>query len=276
MKKIDLTGKSFGDLVVIEEINDRCKKSVMWKCRCKCGNIINVSSGNLLSGNSKSCGCRNRTKDLTNMRFGKLVALYRTTEIGSRRPMWMCKCDCGNLCEVGRYDLESGGTRSCGCLARDHARKLNFKHGLSNSRLYSIWRHMKQRCYDVSNVKYKNYGARGIKICDEWNSEVDGYVNFYNWAMSHGYKEDLTIERIDVNDDYCPENCEWIPLKYQAFNKVSTPRTIDGYSIPKICYDRDLDYKKMLLCLNKFVDRKATKNELLAMYLNTFPPIKTK
>ena len=265
----DLKGKRFGKLVVLDRVDSK------WKCICDCGNITFANASNLKSGNTKSCGCLTKTKDLTNMRFGRLVAIKRITPDGSKRPIWLCKCDCGNQCKVGGYDLRVGHTRSCGCLLRDRMKFLNRKHGLSNTRLYDTWIHMKRRCYDETNSHYKSYGARGIKICDEWLNDKDGFVNFYNWAMSNGYKEDLTIERIDVNGDYCPENCEWIPSYLQSLNRQTSLRTKDGYSVGRICYDRNLDYNKILECLRK-LNFNATKNELIDEYLHTFPPIKTK
>ena len=91
-----------------------------------------------------------------------------------------------------------------------------YTHGLSKTRLYSILRNMKQRCYNPNNPRYNVYGAIGIKVCDEW---LNDFKSFYDWAMSNGYRDDLTIERIDVNGNYCPDNCCWITNKEQQFNK---------------------------------------------------------
>ena len=88
-------------------------------------------------------------------------------------------------------------------------------HGLGKPKTYSHWYNMKTRCFNKNNAKYKNYGGRGITVCDEWIS----FVNFHNWAINNGFEEGLTLERIDVNGNYCPENCTWIPMSQQAKNR---------------------------------------------------------
>lgn len=172
--------------------------------------------------------------DLLGKRFGRLTVVGRGESTKDKKAVWVCKCDCGNTKAVPASSLKSGHTRSCGCLFYD-SRKIVaekqkgekshfYKHGLSDSRINSIYRGMKKRCYDKNEPAYRNYGGRGIKVCDEWLSD---FMSFYRWAMGNGYNDDLSIDRIDVNGDYCPENCRWTDRKTQANNT----RTNRKYSL---------------------------------------------
>lgn len=154
-------------------------------------------------------------QDLTGKRFGKLVVIERTNNRG-KHTMWKCKCDCGNYTITGASELKNGTTKSCGCLKFE---RRNEKHGLSKTRLHRIWCKMKERCLNENNPAYKWYGGRGINVCKEW---LDDFVSFYNWSIKNGYSDDLSIDRIDVNGNYEPNNCRWIPLKEQALNTRNT------------------------------------------------------
>lgn len=156
--------------------------------------------------------------DLTGKRFGKLTVIeYSHTERNGNeiRAYWKCKCDCGNETTVKGKELKSGNTKSCGCLKIERG---NHTHNLSKTRLYTIFCHMKDRCYNKNSRLYKWYGGRGITVCNEW---LNDFQTFYDWAMSNGYKENLTIERKDVNGNYCHENCCWITKSEQQSNKRS-------------------------------------------------------
>lgn len=149
-------------------------------------------------------------KDLTGQRFGHLFVVEKTDLRQNRLVMWKCICDCGNETIVQGQNLRNGHTQSCGC------RKANIpKHGLTGKRVYRIWRDMKQRCNNPRSHNYKNYGGRGISVCDEWQT----FEPFYEWAMANGYRDDLTIDRIMVNENYSPSNCRWATWKEQAANK---------------------------------------------------------
>lgn len=154
-----------------------------------------------------------KLQDLTGKRFERLVVVERTAN-NKRQPVWICKCDCGNYTKVQSSNLKSGNVRSCGCLAKEI--KPSLTHGLHGTRLYEIWHGMKQRCYLPTVKPYKNYGGRGIKVCDEWKND---FMSFYNWAITNGYREYLTLDRIDNDGNYEPNNCRWITRKEQSNNK---------------------------------------------------------
>lgn len=154
--------------------------------------------------------------DLTGQKFGRLTVVERAEDYvgksGNRKVRWLCKCECGKEAIIRGCDLKDGHTKSCGCDPKRH----NKKHGLGGTRLYSTWNGMKRRCSNPNDKEYKNYGGRGVKVCDEW---IDDFTKFYNWAVSHGYDDNLTIDRIDVNGNYEPSNCRWVTMKTQQNNK---------------------------------------------------------
>jgi hypothetical protein len=156
-------------------------------------------------------------KELTGMRFGKLTVLDRAQNDKRGQSMWNCLCDCGKATVVNGYYLTTEHTRSCGCVKKSMGGR-NKTHGQSNTALYRVWSTMKRRCHAPTNQKYKNYGARGIKVCAEWKKD---FSEFYRWATKNGFQRGLTIDRIDVNGDYCPENCKWSTLIEQAQNKTN-------------------------------------------------------
>ena len=164
-------------------------------------------------------------QDLTGQRFGRLVVIERVEDYirpnGQSQVQWRCKCDCGNEKITIAYSLTHGLCTSCGCARTERIVNMNYEHGQSNSSLYRRWQHMKDRCYNPNDKRYKNYGRRGIKVCDEW---LNSFENFYNWAINNGYQEGLTIDRIDVDGNYEPSNCRWVTTKEQQFNKRNNKR----------------------------------------------------
>ncbi len=156
--------------------------------------------------------------NLIGKRFERLIVIERSENI-KERVAWKCQCDCGNTKIVTSQDLKHKKVKSCGCLRKETAcinNRKTIKHNKTNTRLYRIWQGIKSRCYYNKNLEYKNYGARGIKICDEW---LHDFMNFYDWAMQNGYKEELTIDRINVDGNYEPNNCRWVTYRIQENNR---------------------------------------------------------
>jgi hypothetical protein len=146
-------------------------------------------------------------------RFSRLT-IIKEVEQRNKARFFLCRCDCGVEKEIRLALLRNGHTKSCGCLKRDHLISMTYKNGQSRTKLYSIWRSMKQRCLNSNSQAYDYYGGRGIKVCEEWMD----FEIFQNWAVNNGYKEGLTIERIDNDGNYEPSNCKWIPQSKQSNN----------------------------------------------------------
>lgn len=158
-------------------------------------------------------------KDMTGLRFGRLVVLERAENDAQQNAQWLCRCDCGNTTIVRGGALRQGRTVSCGCVlseaSRERMKRIATKHGHSDSPLYKVRQAMIERCYKPQNKAYKNYGGRGITVCDEWR---DSFEAFYDWAISHGYKRGLEIDRINNDGPYSPDNCRWVTSKVNSRN----------------------------------------------------------
>lgn len=218
MKKIELSGLKFGNLTVLHFDHYDKWGQACWRCACDCGNETIVASRYLRTGHTTSCGCRKYYRfgdDIIGRRFGRLTVIQHDHMEKRGRSYYLCECDCTNTILARRDLLLSGHTRSCGCYATDINRSRSTTHGMSETRLYNIWRQMRQRCGNSNSSSYCNYGNRGIYVCDEW----DTFENFYDWAINNGYESSLSIDRINNDEGYSPENCRWADSSTQANNK---------------------------------------------------------
>lgn len=155
--------------------------------------------------------------DLTGQKFGRLTVLQRADNIG-RLTAWNCVCECGTKTVVLAGHLRMERIVSCGCYKRENSTMKATKHGHWGTKLHRVWLSMRQRCNNSKNKSYKDYGGRGIKVCEDWSD----FSVFEDWALKKGYKVGLSIERINVNGGYLPENCTWIPLCEQGKNTRRT------------------------------------------------------
>lgn len=155
-------------------------------------------------------------KDLSGQKFGKLEVISRADDYVSPKGYvavnWLCNCECGNTTIVRGCNLKSGASTSCGCERIENPNRRT--HGGKHTRLYKIWKSMRTRCNNPNDANYVYYGGRGISICEDWSN----FVNFRKWANENGYTDSLTIDRIDYDGNYCPDNCRWTDATTQANN----------------------------------------------------------
>lgn len=220
----DYIGKRFGHLTVIGQAPKTHPCSNRFLFQCDCGVIFAQVPSNIIRGQKTSCGnceysqshhnSEEKCKDLIGKRFGKLVVIdVIHKEYFSYKTMLLCQCDCGNTYEAAFYPLTHGQIKSCGC----GRAKAGFRDGRSkrNPNLYTLWAQMLSRCENPDNKWYYRYGGRGIKVCEEWHD----YLKFEEWVESNGGKpKGMSLDRIDNNSDYCPENCKWSTQKEQTRN----------------------------------------------------------
>jgi hypothetical protein len=216
----DLTGARFGALTVTGRAPSKNGRTY-WECQCDCGNVKIIESYHLQHDNYISCGCRKKPSpkkiNMIGERFGMLTVIEEADNLyGGREAAWKCKCDCGNTIIALGSMLRRGSYKSCGCQRAKRAHDNFTTHGKTKTRIYKIWLGMRQRCYYSNYIEYYLYGGRGIKVCDDWR---DNFSSFYEWAMTSGYSDNLTIDRINVNGDYEPVNCRWVTGKAQANNR---------------------------------------------------------
>lgn len=223
---IDLSGKRFGSLTAVSIAeHGGSHRPVKWLCKCDCGLEKVVDSQLLRRGIVKDCGCH-VTNRMVGKRFGRLTVLEATDKRISGDIVWKCRCDCGNITTVATCNLEAKVHRtvSCGCMRVERVTK----HNLSEEKIYKRLVAIKGRCKNPNDKKYPIYGGRGITLCEEWDGE-HGYENFYKWSIEHGYQDGLTIDRIDNDGGYSPDNCRWTTRTVQMNNRrVNRFVTIDG------------------------------------------------
>ena len=188
-----------------------------------------------------------KSPDITGCQFGRLTALRKVNTTG--RAKWLCQCSCGQTTTVDLCALQSGATKSCGCLQRERASAVGLRNtryvGPDEQRIADVFEGMKKRCYNPHNHNYRNYGARGIRICDEWLHDKPAFVK---WSLENGYHQGLSIDRIDNDGPYSPENCRWASLEQQHNNRRDNRLiTVEGETLSIAEWSRKLQLDQFAL-----------------------------
>ena len=230
----DLAEKRFGKLVVLSLAPKTKNRSTVWLCQCDCGNQKVVRHKNLIEGIITDCGCSSKNNLIENQKIGRLTLIEKIP--ACRGANWQCLCDCGNLIIVKEYQLKNGIIKSCGCLKEEYSKMGNFIHGFNKTRIQEIYHAMKERCYNKNHIHYNNYGGRGIAVCDEWKNDYD---SFYNWSIQNGYQLGLSLDRINNDGNYEPNNCRWTTRKQQQRN---------------MCRNKMITYNGKTRCLSEWCE----------------------
>lgn len=226
--KIDMIGKTFNRLTVIAESGKK-NGEFFWKCICSCGNseLVEVRGSNLRKGNTKSCGClqkeivskhqKTKSIDLVGKVFGRLTVLREVERDDHNNRKWLCVCNCplGSEVIVYGHNLKSGVTEGCGCNQVIRSSKINTKHGLSAHPLFNVWHNMVQRCHNPNSVPYKDYGGRGIEVCDRWREYPENFIE----DMYPTFQKGLVLDRANNDGNYEPDNCRWVTSEQNNLNK---------------------------------------------------------
>lgn len=179
-----------------------------------------------------SCGMAKNPRliDMAGLRYGEWTVSHQTGNTKGGGALWLAKCDCGTVRSVLGADMRNGKSKNCGCKTQARLGNERRTHGRSNTRLHGIWKNMKARCLSPGAAGFDRYGAKGVSVCDEWLA----FQPFHSWAMANGYSDELTIDRIDNNKGYSPQNCRWADRKTQARNRRFVALTSDGLTGPEV------------------------------------------
>lgn len=210
---INLIGFRFGKLTVVSFSGRDKFGQLIWHCKCDCGVFCDKVGNRLRNGKTNSCGCK-RAHNYIGKQIGYWIIFDEIKNLKCKK--WLARCVCGSEKIVDSAALSSGKSSSCGCmnlevtLERGKIGSFNGTHYLCKHPLYGVWWSMRNRCFNRNSKSFPFYGEKGISVCDEWKNS---FIKFYDWAIKNGYKQGLSIERMNPKGNYCPENCEWITLR---------------------------------------------------------------
>lgn len=214
-----IIGRKYNKLTIIGLYSKDKNGRRLWRCHCDCGGEVKTTLRNLVDSKIKDCGCSEIKDNLVGKKFGNLTVVKLIPNNCERNcvrtNIWLCKCYCGKELEVKGSDLTQRRITSCGCDKEEKREHLSLIK--QEKKLYQVYRSMRDRCNNPNHNDYKRYGGRGIKVCEEWNNRY-GFIAFYEWAIKNGYKDNLSLDRINNDGNYEPDNCRWATKKEQSQN----------------------------------------------------------
>jgi len=229
----------------------------MYFCNCDCGKETIKNGSDIRRGRIKSCGCMLNEKnsfDLIGKKINRLTILIELGKNKKGKTEFLCQCDCGEFKAYEGRQLKSGEIKTCGNHLVEFIKSANITHGDTGTRIYRIHANMLQRCGNSNDKNFSDYGGRGISVCTEWSGD-NGYTIFKKWALDNKYDDSLSIDRVDVNGDYEPNNCRWASNEAQQRNKRNTKfYTYDNktQSLIEWAEEYDLNYNSLWKRMNKY------------------------